>query len=73
MLVVGTSREAKPGAGSAPPLQDLLGQADTWAFCSTITKNFKTLTAECEPSAGAPARKLAPGVSEDRSENAVMK
>lgn len=73
MLVVGTGPEANPGAGSAPPLQDPLGQADTWAFCSTIIKNFKTLTAECEPSAGAPAGKLAPGVSEYRSENAVMK
>ena len=43
MLVVGTGPEANPGAGSAPPLQDPLGQADTWAFCSTIIKNFKTL------------------------------
>lgn len=77
MLVVGTGRRPSLVRGSVPPLQDPppappRGRLTRGPFAQQLLR-ISRLTAECEPSAGAPAGKLALGVSEYRSENAVMK
>lgn len=61
----GTGREAEAGAGSAPQLRTRGRLTHMWAFCSTIIKNFKTLTASVNQVQARSSRssrgKLAPG------------